>query len=313
MVITVLFVIHSDRYYGHRCHNSCWNRRPWNIQSFMRGKKRDQKTSLMGWWISRTGLLTWPILSNFGRLTAKWILHAISTQLAGVVDFDAKANGLKGKTINRNARYTHFALVAARQAIADAKIDITAIDNERFGCIVGSGIGGVEWFENNCNAFYGAGGGYASLRMVDQFLIPALISNTASGMIAIEQNAKGPNYCVTTACATGTHAIGAALKHMRDGEADIMIAGGSEAALTPLCYAGFCALTAMVSKYNDTPEKASRPFDKDRWYYRVIFFTITVTTSSSSDWLTMCVSFLELVSLWARAAVWSLWRLKSMR
>ena len=181
-----------------------------------------------------------------------------------MVDFDAKANGLKGKTINRNARYTHFALVAARQAIADAKLDVTAIDNERFGCIVGSGIGGVEWFENNCNAFYGAGGGYASLRMVDQFLIPALISNTASGMIAIEQNAKGPNYCVTTACATGTHAIGAALKHMRDGEADIMIAGGSEAALTPLCYAGFCALTAMVSKYNDTPEKASRPFDKDR-------------------------------------------------
>jgi len=91
-----------------------------------------------------------------------------------------------------------------------------------------------------------------------------LISNTASGMIAIAHGAKGPNYCVTTACASGTHSIGAALKHMRDGEADIMIAGGSEAALTPLCYAGFCALTAMVTKYNDSPEKASRPFDKDR-------------------------------------------------
>lgn len=98
--------------------------------------------------------------------------------------------------------------------------------------------------------------------MVDQFLIPALISNTASGMIAIEQNAKDPNYCFTTACATGTHAIGAALKHMRDGETDIMIAGGSEAAL--ICFAGFCALTAMVGKYNDTPEKASRPFDRER-------------------------------------------------
>ena len=97
--------------------------------------------------------------------------------------------------------------------------------------------------------------------MVDQFLIPALISNTASGMIAIEQNAKDPNYCFTTACATGTHAIGAALKHMRDGEADIMIAGGSEAALTLLCFAGF--LTAMVGKYNDTPEKESRPFDRE--------------------------------------------------
>lgn len=185
-------------------------------------------------------------------------------QLAGIVDFDPKANGLKGKTINRNGRYTHFALVAAKQAIADAKLDTKAINSERFGCIVGSGIGGVEWFENNCNDFTAAGGGYNSLRSVDPFLIPALISNTASGMIAIEHGAKGPNYCVTTACATGTHSIGSALKHMRDGEADIMIAGGSEAALTPLCYAGFCALTAMVTKYNDTPEKASRPFDKDR-------------------------------------------------
>jgi len=185
-------------------------------------------------------------------------------QLAGYVDFDPKANGLKGKTINRNGRYTHFALAAAKQAIADAKLDVKAIDSHRFGCIVGSGIGGVEWFEDNCKAFEKQGGGYNSLRAVDPFLIPALISNTASGMIAIEHGAKGPNYCVTTACATGTHSIGSALKHLRDGEADIMIAGGSEAALTPLCFAGFCALTAMVTKYNDTPEKASRPFDKDR-------------------------------------------------
>jgi len=143
-------------------------------------------------------------------------------------------------------------------------LDVKAIDSNRFGCIVGSGIGGVEWFEDNCNNFGKAGGGYNSLRAVDPFLIPALIANTASGVIAIELGAKGPNYCVTTACATGTHSIGAALKHLRDGEADIMLAGGSEAALTPLCYAGFVALTAMVTKFNDTPEKASRPFDKER-------------------------------------------------
>jgi len=185
-------------------------------------------------------------------------------QLAGIVDFNPKEHGLKGKTISRNGRYTHFALVAAKQAIADAGLDTSTINKERFGCIVGSGIGGVEWFENNCNAFTAAGGGYNSLRSVDQFLIPALISNTASGMIAIEHGAQGPNYCVTTACATGTHSIGAALKHMRDGEADIMIAGGSEAALTPLCFAGFCALTAMTVKNNDNPSKASRPFDRDR-------------------------------------------------
>ena len=186
-------------------------------------------------------------------------------QLAGIVqDFDPKANGLKGKTIKRNGRYTHFALVAAEEAMKDSGIDTEAIDNSRFGCILGSGIGGVEWFEDNCNAFTAAGGGYNSLRMVDPFLIPALIANTASGMIAIKHKAKGPNYCVTTACASGTHSIGAALKHMRDGEADIMIAGGSEAAITPLCFAGFVSLTAMVTKFNDTPEKASRPFDIDR-------------------------------------------------
>lgn len=186
-----------------------------------------------------------------------------------MVDFDTKLNGLKSKTVKRNGRYTHFALAAAQQAITDAKLDTATIDLDRFGCIVGSGIGGIEWFEDNCNAFTAAGGGYNSLRAVDQFLIPALISNTASGMIAIEHGARGPNYCVTTACATGTHSIGAALKHMRDGEADVMIAGGSEAALTPLCFAGFCALTAMAVKYNDTPEKASRPFDKDRYVFAV--------------------------------------------
>lgn len=186
-------------------------------------------------------------------------------QLAGVVkDFDPKANGLKGKTIKRNGRYTHFAMVAANEALEDSGLDLTAIDNDRFGCIVGSGIGGVEWFENNCNAFTASKGGYDGLRSIDSFLIPALIANTASGMIAIKAGAKGPNYCVTTACASGTHSIGAALKHMRDGEADIMIAGGSEAALTPLCYAGFCALTAMTVKSNDSPATASRPFDKDR-------------------------------------------------
>jgi 3-oxoacyl-[acyl-carrier-protein] synthase II len=186
-------------------------------------------------------------------------------QLAGVVqNFDPKEHGLKGKTIKRNARYTHFALVAAEEAVKDAGLESDKIDANRFGCILGSGIGGVEWFEDNCNAFTAAGGGYNSLRMVDPFLIPALIANTASGMIAIKHGAKGPNYCVTTACASGTHSIGAALKHMRDGEADIMIAGGSEAALTPLCFAGFVSLTAMVTKFNETPEKASRPFDVDR-------------------------------------------------
>lgn len=156
-------------------------------------------------------------------------------------------------------------MAATDEAIKDANLDLSTIDKNRFGCIVGSGIGGIEWLENNCNAFTAAKGGYNGLRSVDPFLIPALIANTASGMIAIQHGAKGPNYCVTTACASGTHSIGAALKHLRDGEADIMIAGGSEAAITPLCYAGFCALTAMATKFPDTPDRASRPFDKERY------------------------------------------------
>jgi 3-oxoacyl-[acyl-carrier-protein] synthase II len=151
------------------------------------------------------------------RLLPSWA-DEYNARLAGVVDFDPKANGLKGKAINRNGRYTHFALVAAKQALEDAKIDLSTTDLTRFGCIVGSGIGGIEWFENNCNAFTAAGGGYNSLRVVDPFLIPALIANTASGMIAIQHKLKGPNYCVTTACASGTHSIGSALKHMRDGK-----------------------------------------------------------------------------------------------
>lgn len=184
-----------------------------------------------------------------------------------VQDFDIKQNGIKPKTASRNARYTHFALAAAQQAIADAKLPLDGIDSDRFGVIVGSGIGGIEWYESAVRNFAKKEeeeGSYRALRGISPFLIPALISNTASGMIAIECGAKGPNYCVTTACATGSHAIGAALKHLRDGEADIMLAGGTEAAITPVAFAGFCALTAMSTKYNDMPEKASRPFDKDR-------------------------------------------------
>jgi 3-oxoacyl-[acyl-carrier-protein] synthase II len=99
---------------------------------------------------------------------------------------------------------------------------------------------------------------------VSPFLIPALISNTASGVVAIEFKAKGPNFGVVSACATGTHAIGTAIDFMLRGEADVMLAGGSEAAMTPLCFAGFASMKAMVTSFNDEPKRASRPFDKDR-------------------------------------------------
>eukprot|EP00611_Tribonema_gayanum_P025652 TRINITY_DN589_c0_g2_i3.p1 TRINITY_DN589_c0_g2~~TRINITY_DN589_c0_g2_i3.p1 ORF type:complete len:497 (-),score=181.45 TRINITY_DN589_c0_g2_i3:144-1556(-) len=164
----------------------------------------------------------------------------------------------------RQGRYTHFAMAASKMAIEDAKLDVTAIDSDKFGVLIGSGIGGVEFFEDNCNKFTAAGGNGAGLKKVSPFLIPALISNTASGVVAIDLKARGPNFGVVSACATGTHAIGTAMDFMLRGEADVMLAGGSEAAMTPLCFAGFAAMKAMVTSFNDDPHKASRPFDKDR-------------------------------------------------
>lgn len=164
----------------------------------------------------------------------------------------------------RQGRYTHLAMAAAKMAVSDAKLDPTAVESDKFGVIIGSGIGGVEWFEENCLKYNNVGGGGAGLKKVSPFLIPALIGDTASGIVAIEFKARGPNFGVTSACATGSHAIGTALDFMLRGEADIMLAGGSEAAMTPLCFAGFAAMKAMVTTFNDNPKAASRPFDKDR-------------------------------------------------
>jgi 3-oxoacyl-[acyl-carrier-protein] synthase II len=168
------------------------------------------------------------------------------------------------KEARRQGRYTHFAMAAAKIALEDGKLDVTKVDKSKFGVIVGSGIGGVEFFEDNCNKFTAAGEGAAGLKKVSPFLIPALISNTASGIIAIEVGAQGPNYGVVSACATGTHAIGDALFFLQTGRADMMLAGGSEASITPLCFAGFAAMRAMVTTFNDDPLAASRPFDKRR-------------------------------------------------
>eukprot|EP00752_Nemacystus_decipiens_P003058 g2835.t1 len=183
-----------------------------------------------------------------------------------VKDF-TPSDWMDGKDAKRQGRYTQFAMAATNIALEDAKLDAEAlekVDKDKFGVLIGSGIGGVEFFENNCQKFNEAGAGAKGLKKVSPFLIPALISNTASGVVAIEHKCKGPNFGVVSACATGTHAIGTAMDFMLRGEADVMIAGGSEAAMTPLCFAGFCSMRAMVTTFNDDPEHASRPFDQDR-------------------------------------------------
>jgi 3-oxoacyl-[acyl-carrier-protein] synthase II len=131
-------------------------------------------------------------------------------------------------------------------------------DGDRVGVMIGSGIGGMHTYETQLRVLDERGP-----RKVSPFTIPALIGNMCAGMVAIEYGARGPNFGLVSACATGTHAIGEAAHAIRRGDADVMIAGGSEAAITPFAYASFCAMKAMSTR-NDEPEKASRPFDLNR-------------------------------------------------
>ena len=162
------------------------------------------------------------------------------------------------KEVRRNDRYTHFGFCAAKQAAADAKLDMSKEDPDRVGVIIGSGIGGMLTIENQHKILMERGP-----RKVSPFMIPSLISNMCSGLVAIELGARGPNFSIVSACATATHAIGESLRMIRGGEADVMVCGGAEASITPLAYAGFCSMKAM-STNNDNPQQASRPFDLNR-------------------------------------------------
>jgi 3-oxoacyl-[acyl-carrier-protein] synthase II len=162
------------------------------------------------------------------------------------------------KEARRNDRYTHFGFVAAKQAVADSGIDMAREDGDRVGVIIGSGIGGMHTYETQLKNLFDRGP-----RKVSPFTIPSLIGNMCSGLVAIELGARGPNFGMVSACATGTHSLGEAAHAIRRGDADVMVAGGSEAAITPFAYASFCSMKAMSTR-NDDPRGASRPFDKGR-------------------------------------------------
>ena len=168
------------------------------------------------------------------------------------------AQHMDAKEVRRNDRYTHFGFCASKQAIADAKLDMTKEDADRVGVIIGSGIGGMWTIENQHKVLLERGP-----RKVSPFMIPALISNMCGGLVAIELGARGPNFGVVSACSTATHAIGESLRMIRRGDADVMVCGGAEAAITPLAYAGFCSMKAM-STNNENPQGSSRPFDLNR-------------------------------------------------
>ncbi len=176
---------------------------------------------------------------------------------AEVKDFEPDQFMAK-KEAKRMDRYTQFAVAASKLAIDDSKLDLDKIDADRFGVVIGSGIGGLLTLEEEHKKLLEKGPG-----RVSPFMIPMMISNMATGVVSMTFNAKGPNYSVVTACATGTNAIGEAFKLIQRGDADLMMAGGTEASITPLGVAGFCSMKAMSTR-NDDPKTASRPFDKDR-------------------------------------------------
>jgi len=178
-----------------------------------------------------------------------------------VLDFDP-SSFLTSKEIKHTDRFVQFAIGAARQAVEESRLDFDKEDRYRIGVIVGSGIGGLHTVENE-HTRYLERGPEKGPGKISPFLIPMLIVNMASGQISIHFKVKGPNTAVATACATGNHAIGDAFRLIQRSDADVMIAGGSEAAITTMGFGGFCALRALSTR-NDEPKKASRPFDKER-------------------------------------------------
>ncbi|MGH7254678.1 MAG: beta-ketoacyl-ACP synthase II [Nitrospirales bacterium] len=182
----------------------------------------------------------------------------LPVQIAGEVpDFDPAAY-IEKKEIKKMDGFIHFAIGASQLAVDDAGLKITAENADRVGVYIGAGIGGLPGIEHYHTIFKEKGPD-----RVSPFFIPMVIINLASGQVAIRFGARGPNSCAVTACATGNHCIGDAFRLIQRGEADVMLAGGTEAALTPLSIAGFAAARAL-SRRNDDPARASRPFDRDR-------------------------------------------------
>ncbi len=180
------------------------------------------------------------------------------SRIAGEVkDFDPSL-ALSSKEVKRTEPFVHFASVAAKEALADSALELDKTDRDRIGVLIGSGIGSLGIIERQYEQFLKRGPSRLS-----PFLIPALIVNEAAGQVSINFGLKGPNLCTTTACASGSHSIGEAVRIIQYGDADIMFAGGTESCITYLGVGGFCALKAL-STTNDDPTKASRPFDAKR-------------------------------------------------
>jgi 3-oxoacyl-[acyl-carrier-protein] synthase II len=181
-------------------------------------------------------------------------------RIAGEVkDFEPLRYFKNAKDVRRADRYTQFSMAAAKIALEDGRMDTAAYLNpSRFGCIIGSGIGGLKTLSDQHSILMTKGPG-----RISPFMIPMMISNMASGFVSMEYGLQGPNFATVSACATACHAIGEAWRMIRSDEADIFLAGGSEATVVPLGIGGFAAMKALSTR-NDEPARASRPFDIDR-------------------------------------------------
>jgi 3-oxoacyl-[acyl-carrier-protein] synthase II len=191
------------------------------------------------------------------RLIDQFDTSDLTAKIAGIAE-DVEIDGLDNKEMRRMSRYAQFAIFAAEQAWRQAGLDINKEDPFRCGTSVGSGIGGLN--EINIDSVRMAEGG---ARRVSPLMVPKGLANMAAGAVAIHLGLLGPNKCVVTACASGTHSLGDAASLIQSGKADVMVAGGAEATVIPFGIAGFCAMKALSTR-NDEPERASRPFDMDR-------------------------------------------------
>ncbi len=190
------------------------------------------------------------------------VTEEFATRIACEVKGFDPTRYLEAKEIKRNDRFVQFAIAVADEAMEAAGLadptDRNGLSPERFGVLIGSGIGGMQTFEDQCRVLINKGA-----KRVSPFFVPMFIPDMAAGVVSIRFGAQGPNYATVSACASSAHAIGDAFRILQRGDADVMLAGGTEAAITPLCIAGFSSMRAMSTR-NQDPETASRPFDAGR-------------------------------------------------
>jgi 3-oxoacyl-[acyl-carrier-protein] synthase II len=196
-------------------------------------------------------------VSGIGALDS-FDVSAFTTRIGGLIrDFDI-AQYMEPKEARKADKFIHYGVAAALQALDDAGVEVTDANAHRIGAAIGAGIGGIDTIETNHSKLLEGGP-----RRISPFFVPASIINMISGHVSIIRGLTGPNLAVVTACTTSSHCIGLAARLISAGDADVMVAGGSEHATTPLGLGGFCAARALSTR-NDDPQRASRPWDRDR-------------------------------------------------